>query len=178
MTKTDIRIRRLICSALCLALALILPLLTGQIQQIGNMLCPMHIPVLLCGFLCGPLWGAVVGFTAPILRYAIFGMPIIFPIGIAMAFELLTYGLVSGLMYKLLPRKTSNIYVSLVSAMLLGRCVWGIVRYILAGLSGSAFPFSMFLAGAFTEAIPGIILQILLIPIIIMALRKAKLFQN
>ena len=175
MTKSDRRIRSLICAALCLALALVLPLLTGQIPQIGQMLLPMHIPVLLCGFVCGPIWGCVVGFVAPLLRYVIFSMPVIFPMGISMAFELAAYGAVSGLFYGLLPKKPANIYLSLIVAMITGRILWGIVRFVLAGLSGSQFPFSMFIAGAFTDAIPGIILQLILIPVIVMALKKAKL---
>jgi riboflavin transporter FmnP len=88
--------RRLVLSAICLALCMVLPLLTGQIQQIGNMLAPMHLPVLLCGFLCGWPGGLAVGFIAPLLRFAVFGMPPIFPTGIAMAFELATYGTVCG----------------------------------------------------------------------------------
>lgn len=100
---------KMLYSALFLALALVLPFLTGQIQTVGNMLCPMHIPVLLCAFMCGPQWAAAVGFTAPLLRFALFTMPPM-PNGIAMAFELMTYGLVCGLMYKLLPKK-SDIHI-------------------------------------------------------------------
>lgn len=174
MTKTS-KVYKLVCGALCLAIALVLPLLTGQIPQVGSALCPMHIPVLLSGFLCGPLWGALVGFVAPLLRYVIFGMPPIFPTGISMAFELSAYGVLSGLMYRLLPKKVPCIYISLITAMIGGRLVWGLARFILAGLTGSEFPFSLFLAGAVTEAIPGIILHILLIPVIVMALKKAKL---
>ena len=75
-----------------LAIALALPFITGQIPEIGAMLCPMHIPALLCGFLCGWPWGAAVGFIAPLLRGALFGMPVLFPTGTAMAFELAVYG--------------------------------------------------------------------------------------
>lgn len=168
------KVRKLVSSALCLGLSLVLPLLTGQIQQIGNMLCPMHLPVLLCGFVCGGLWGGVVGFVAPILRYLIFGMPPVFPLGISMAFELGTYGAISGLLYHKFPRTPRTLYLSLLVAMVSGRVVWGLVRFLLAGLSGSEFPFSMFLSGALTSAIPGIVLQILLIPVIVMALDKAR----
>lgn len=169
------KVQKLVSSGLCLGLCLVLPLLTGQIQQIGNMLLPMHIPVLLCGFLCGPLWGALVGLVAPLLRYIIFGMPVIFPMGISMAFELGTYGLVSGLLYGLLPKKNRYLYVSLISAMVAGRLVWGFVRYVLAGLTDSQFPFSVFIAGALTEAIPGILIQLIFIPIILIAMKKSKL---
>lgn len=173
MKKTNIR--QLVLAALFLALAIVLPLLTGQIPQIGQALSPMHIPVLLCGFVCGPLYGAAVGLISPLLRFAIFGMPPIFPTGVAMAFELLTYGAVSGILYKKLPRRVSTVYISLIAAMLAGRVVWGAVRLVIAGLGGSAFSWSMFIAGAFTTAVPGIICHIILIPLIILALEKAGL---
>ena len=100
------RILRLVTAAMCLALCMVLPLLTGQIPEIGSMLCPMHLPVLLCGYLCGPLWAGMIGFAAPLVRFVIFGMPPLMPTGIAMAFELAAYGAVAGLMYRLLPKKT------------------------------------------------------------------------
>lgn len=173
MKKTNVRL--LVLAALFLALAMVLPLLTGQIPEIGQALSPMHIPVLLCGFVCGPLYGAAVGLISPLLRFAIFGMPPIFPTGVAMAFELLTYGAVSGVLYKKLPRRVSTVYVSLIAAMLAGRVVWGAVRLVIAGLSGSVFSWGMFMAGAFTTAVPGIICHIVLIPIVILALEKAGL---
>lgn len=178
MTTKALHTRRLIASAICLALALVLPFLTGQMQQFGNMLCPMHIPVLLCGILCGWPWGVAVGFIAPLLRFALFGAPVIYPIGLAMAFELATYGFSAGLSYKLLPKTPGFVYVALLCGMIDGRIVWGLARYIMAGLGGSEFPFSAFLAGAVTNAIPGILLQIVLIPPIVLTLKKANLFYN
>lgn len=167
------KILKLVLAAICLALCMVLPFLTGQIPEIGSMLSPMHIPVLLCGFITGPFWAAMVGLIAPVLRFALFGMPPIFPTGVAMCFELAVYGAVSGLLYSKLPKKTVNIYVSLIIAMLLGRIAWGIVRVLLSGVTGSAFTWAAFMAGAFTSAIPGIILHIALIPVIVMALKRA-----
>lgn len=166
---------KVVCSALCLALAMVLPFLTGQIPQIGKMLCPMHLPVFLCGFVCGWPWGLAVGFIAPLLRSAWLGMPLIFPDAAAMAFELAVYGLISGLLYRRLPKKVSSVYLSLLAAMLCGRVVWGIARLIFAGIQGSSFTFSAFIAGALTTAIPGIIVQLVLIPLVVLALRRAKL---
>ena len=171
--NNTIRIQQLVISAVCLALCMVLPFLTGQIPEIGSMLSPMHIPVLLCGFLCGPAWAAVVGAIAPLLRFALFGMPPLFPVGVAMCVELATYGAVSGVLYRFLPRKPVSIYASLITAMLAGRIVWGIVRAALAGATGSAFTWAAFMSGAFTSAVPGIILHIVLIPLIVMALQKA-----
>ena len=167
--------RKLVFAALLLALAMVLPFLTGQIPQFGQALCPMHIPVLLCGFVCGPIYAMAVGFNAPLLRFALFGMPPIFPTGVSMAFELLTYGLVAGLCYKHLPRRRINIYASLLIAMVAGRLVWGVVRFILTGLQPAKFGLAAFWAGAVAGSVPGIIVHIVLIPLLVMALEKAKL---
>lgn len=162
--------RSLVFSALFLALALVLPFFTGQIPQIGKSLCPMHFPVLLCGFFCGPWVGLMIGMVAPLLRSFLFGMPALMPDAVVMCFELGTYGLVTGLLYKVLPKKKSMIYCSLLGGMLAGRIVWGIVRTILYGLGQSEFGVTMFITIGFVNALPGIILQILLIPVLVMAM--------
>lgn len=174
--KTDLK--KITLSGLFLALCMVLPFLTGQIPQIGSALSPMHIPVLLCGFVCGWPYGLAVGFIAPLLRFLLFGMPPIFPVGLAMAFELAAYGAISGILYKLLPRKTPYLYISLIIAMLVGRIVWGLLRFALVGFSSTEFSFGMFLGGAFIAAIPGILCHILLIPVIVIAMQKAKLIVN
>lgn len=163
---------KMILSAMFLALAMVLPLLTGQLQTIGKALCPMHIPVILCGFFCGPVYALLIGFIAPLLRFLLFGMPTIIPKGIAMCFELATYGAMAGLLYKLFPKKKIFICISLVIAMLAGRIVWGTVRVILYGLGESEFGWAAFMSGAFLEAIPGIILQLVLIPILVIMFEK------
>ena len=157
-----------------LALCMILPMLTGQIPQIGMMLGPMHIPVLLCGFICGWQYGLAVGFIAPLLRFALFGLPPIFPMGLSMAFELAVYGLLAGLLFSKLPKKTPYIYLTLIVAMLCGRLVWGAASYVFFNLAGKQFSFAMFLSGAFTAAVPGIILHIVLIPLIVIAWRAVQ----
>ncbi|MBR6573443.1 MAG: ECF transporter S component [Clostridia bacterium] len=164
--------KKLVYSAMCLALCLVLPFLTGQIPQVGSMLLPMHIPVLLCGFLCGGGWGAAVGFTAPLLRHVLFSMPPA-PGCYSMAFELAVYGLVVGLLYKRLGKGMKSIYISLICAMVAGRVVWGVTQVAILGLG--SFPFSAFVAGAVTSAIPGILLQLVLIPLLVGALDKAKI---
>lgn len=170
--KTKMNIKRLTLSAMFLALALVMPFLTGQIPQIGSMLCPMHIPVLLCGFFCGGPWGLVVGFVAPLLRSVMFGMPPMFPVAICMAFELATYGLMAGMLHKFLPKKKWCVYVSLLIAMVAGRLVWGLMMLVCMGFNTSKFGFATFLSGALTTAIPGIIVQIVLIPILVITLDK------
>lgn len=166
---------KLAITGLCLAICWLLPLLTGQIQRIGNMLNPMHLPVILCGFLCGPWFGLVLGFVAPLTRSLIFSMPPLFPTAFAMAFELAAYGFLTGLFYRLFPKKNGYLYLSQILAMLGGRVVWGLVQFALMAAGQTDFSFAAFLAGAFTNAIPGIVLQIILIPLLVMVLKKAKL---
>lgn len=167
-------VKNLTTASVCLALCLVLPFLTGQVPEIGGMICPMHLPVLLAGFLCGPWWALPVGAVAPILRFVLFGMPPLFPTGVAMCFELAVYGLVSGALYRRLPKGTASLYGALAAAMVSGRIVWGAAMAVLSGVSGTPFSWAAFLAGALWNAIPGIVLQLLLIPVIVMALRRAK----
>lgn len=170
--------RNLALSGMFLALCIVLPFLTGQIPQIGSALLPMHLPVLLCGFICGWPYGLAVGFTAPLLRSAIFGMPPMMPTAIAMAFELAVYGLIAGLLYRLLLKKNVYVFVALITAMIAGRLVWGAVSWLLYGLGGTAFTMDIFVSKAVVEALPGIALQIVLIPVIIIALREARLIER
>lgn len=174
MSKQNSHVKQLVLAALMLALAYILPNFTGNIPQIGAMLLPMHLPTILCGFLVGGPWGAAVGFVAPLMRSLILTRPAMYPTAIAMAFELATYGFVSGFLYRRLPKTLGGIYASLVGAMVCGRIVWGIVTAILL-MGGEGFTLAAFVAGAFTNAIPGIILQLIAIPVLVLALQKAKM---
>lgn len=173
-----LNVKKLVLSGLFLALALVLPFFTGQIPQIGGMLCPMHLPVILCGFVCGGGWGAAVGFVAPLLRYLLFQMPPIYPTGLAMAFEMAVYGFVCGWLYLRLSGHKWRIYPALISAMVLGRVVWGITRLILAGLSAQSFTMAAFISGALLTAIPGILLQLVLVPLLVTALERAKVMPH
>lgn len=173
MKKTT---KNMTLSAMFLAIGIVLPFLTGQIPQIGSMLLPMHIPVMLCGLICGWQYGAVVGFILPLLRSALFGAPVMFPSATAMAFELMTYGLVAGLMYGLSRWQCIvALYRSLIVAMIAGRAVWGVVQVIQLGFTGSEFTWAAFMSGAFLNAIPGIIVQLVLIPAIMAALNRTGL---
>lgn len=159
-----------------LALGMVLPFFTGQIQQIGNMLLPMHLPVFLCGLICGWRYGLVVGGVLPILRSAAFGMPVLYPTAVAMAFELATYGLVSGLLYERSPWKCIRaLYRSMIAAMIAGRVVWGLAEMILLGIGGTLFTWQMFLTGAVLNAIPGMVIQLTMIPTVMLVLNKTGL---
>ncbi|MBO7357621.1 MAG: ECF transporter S component [Lachnospiraceae bacterium] len=168
-------VKKLTVTAFMLALGLVLPFLTGQIQSIGSMLLPMHLPVFLCALICGWEFGVPMAFILPLLRSFMFGMPPMYPTALAMAFELATYALVAGLLYKKSKQSILSLYVAMIAAMVAGRAVWGVCMMILLGVKGNTFTLSAFLSGALLNAIPGIILQLILIPVIMVALEKAKL---
>lgn len=163
MPKTNTK--KLSLSAMFIALGIVLPIFTAQMESFGSALLPMHIPVLFCGLLCGSGFGAVVGFILPLLRSFLFSMPPLFPNAVCMAFELATYGLITGLLYSRPTKKSIRyLYVCLICAMISGRIVWGIAEALCLGFSGSTFTLKMFIAGSLFNAIPGIILQLVLIP--------------
>lgn len=168
---------KMILAGVFLALAYVLPFMTGQIPEIGSMLCPMHIPVILCGFICGWHWGGIVGVIAPIFRSLTLFMPPMFPGAVCMAFELAVYGIVAGLMHKILPCKKISVYLSLIISMVSGRIVWGIAMLVCMGIKGGAFTFTAFIAGAFTNAIPGIIVQLVIIPVLVMFIDTQKILK-
>ena len=161
---------KMILAALFLAFGILLPIIFHTVNLAGDIFLPMHIPVMLCGFICGSMWGGVVGIFVVFLSSAITGMPPLYPVALFMACELATYGIVCGLF-----RKVLNPIVTLIIAMICGRLVLGIVQYFL--LTGSSQPFVLntFITSAFVTAIPGIIVQLILVPIIIIALKKARL---
>ena len=161
-----------------MALAYVLPFLTGHIPTIGVMLCPMHLPVLLCGFICGWAWGLAVGLTAPIFRALTLGYPVLFPNAVSMAFELAAYGLIAGFMHRILPKRKICIYFSLITAMIVGRLVWGTTMYICMGICGGAFTLTAFLSGAVFKSVPGIIVQIVLVPLVVMLMDHPKLWNG
>lgn len=163
--------KRLVLAAFFLALALLLPIIIGQIPEIGSMLSPMHIPVYLCGFICGPFWGLAVGLVAPLLKTAIWGVPAIVT-SMAMAVELATYGAVAGVLYKLMPHNTISLYLSLLGAMVAGRIGFGVAMYIILGIQGGGYTMAAFLTSALFGAVPGIIAHFILVPGVMVALRR------
>lgn len=166
--------KKITLTAMFLALGLVLPFLTGQLQQFGSMLLPMHWPVFLCALICGWQYGAVIGFILPLVRSLLFGMPMMYPAAIAMSVEMLVYGLVSGYLYSHAKWQClKTLYLSLFAAMILGRVAWGIMEILLLGLANFTWP--MFISGAITTALPGIVLQLIFIPSLMMILHKTKM---
>ncbi len=168
-------LKKTVLSAMFLSMGLVFPFLTLQVKEIGDSLLPMHLPVMFCGLLCGPGYGLIVGLVLPLLRSALFSMPPMYPNAVWMAAELATYGFVIGLMYKRLSAFSfKGVYISLITSMLSGRVVWGIVKAILLGVRGKAFTLEAFITGGFLDAIPGIVLQLVLIPSVMKAIQYIK----
>ena len=173
MAEKNNKIYKLILSALFLAIGTVLPLFTAQVKEIGDSLLPMHLAVMLCAFLCGPFYSGAVGFILPFFRSLIFGMPPLYPNAIWMALELAAYGFIIGLLYnRKHKRSLLLLYISLIASMLGGRIVWGVAKLVLLGVKGKPFTLAMFLTGGFIDALPGIIIQIVLIPAIVSIIRR------
>ncbi len=172
MTKT----KRMVLAAMFIAVGLVLPFLTAQVPELGKMLLPMHIPVLLCGMICGWQYGTVVGPVTPLLRSVLFQAPTMYPTALNMAAELLAYGLLVGLIYGCFRKKNLwAVYLSLIPAMIGGRIIKGLAQMALLGVGGEGgFTLAAFLTGSFTGALPGIILQLLIVPAIMVLCKKAK----
>ena len=178
------KLQNIALTALFLAVGLVLPILTGQIPQIGKMLLPMHLPVFLCALICGWKYAVPMAFVLPLLRSVTFGMPVLIPEAAAMAPELATYALVAGLLYALFKKQYNKrkyvtiigtMYVSIISAMIAGRVVFGIAKAIILGINGKSYTFAAFITGTVVQAIPGIILQLALIPAIMILLDRTHL---
>jgi len=182
--KDTLRLKKLVIAAVLIAVGLVLPFLTGQIQSIAKFISPMHIPALIAGLTLGPVYGAAVGFITPLLRNILFGMPpVIIPTALAMSFELCTYAVVTGLLYRQLLKvsalkKASHlpaILISMIVAMILGRCVGGAAQAIMLGLNGKGYSFETFVAAYFTGTALGALIHLVIVPAVVIALEKAKL---
>ena len=165
----------MVLAAMFTALGILLPI-AFRLFGAGPIFLPMHIPVLLCGLIVGKRYGALVGFIVPLLSSTIGGgMPPLFPVAISMAFELAAYGFFAGLLYK---KFKLNVFISLIGAMLAGRVVMAIANVILLGIAGNSYSLSAFVAGAFVTAWPGIVIQLILIPIILLGLEKTDVMKK
>lgn len=168
--------RKLVWASFLLILGIILPKLinfTGS-QMLGNLISPMHIPVFLTALILGPVYGILIGFITPLFSTFIFAMPPLSPpIAILMAFELAAFGLIGGYFYSI---KNKNIYLSLFLAMLLGRFVYGIALLLIGPIFAFKPPLIQFMQGVFVTGIPGMIIQMTVIPPLINKIRPIKKF--
>ena len=171
---------RLLITAILLALGMVLPFLTGQIPSIGQLISPLHIPAFICGLTCGWGWGAALGLILPILRGLIFGMPPFPAVGLPMAFELLFYGLVTGLLYPVLRKAVKGQHIAamlgtMIVSMVAGRIAGGVAKAVMMGLSGQGYSFAMFFASYFTGTLPGAVIHLIVCPYVVTMLEQARL---
>lgn len=175
--KTKTSLYRLVTTAVCIALCVVLPFAFHAIPNGGTLFSPMHLPVLLCGIVCGPVYGLVCGLFGPLLSSLLTGMP-----GMAylptMMLELALYGLISGLFMKFVHtgKQTADLYISLLAAMLSGRILTGIARALI--FARGTYSLKAWASGYFVSCLPAIILQLILIPILYVALQKAGFVPN
>ena len=174
LTGTKKQIYNLVVAALCVALGVVLPIAVHGVPNAGSVLLPMHLPVLLCGLLCGPVYGLACGLLTPLMSSLITGMPgpAYLP---SMLCELAVYGLIAGLLIVLVHtgNRTADLYISLVGAMIAGRIIYGIVNALI--FRAGEYSMSMWLTASFVTALPGIVIQLILLPLIVLGLRRAKL---
>lgn len=170
-------LKKSITAAMLIALCVVLPLAFHAVPMAGIRLLPMHIPVLLAGLICGPIFGLVVGLVGPLISSLITGMP---PMGIvpAMMLELAVYGLVSGIMIQLIHtrRLSVDLYISLITAMLIGRIVAGIAQAIY--FYGGTYSLGAWTTVYFVYALPGLVIQLLFIPSVVIALEREKVIPH
>lgn len=162
--------KRTVLGALCVALCVVLPIAFHAIPNAGSIFLPMHIPVLLCGLVCGWPYGFICGLMGPMLSSLLTGMP---PAAMlpSMMVECGVYGMVSGIVLKTVRtgRTTADLYIALIGAMLAGRVVAGIAKALIftPGITMSAW-----IAGSFVTALPGILVQLIAIPLLVGILMK------
>ncbi len=176
MSKNIVKnnVRKMVTTALLMAVGVVLPVSLHMVPSAGSVLLPMHIPVLLCGLLCGPLWGLACGLLTPVLSCLFTGMP---PLAYlpGMVCELAVYGLAGGLLMRYVNThsRVADIYISLLGAMLAGRVVFGVLNAVI--FVAGAYSLQVWVVAAFVTALPGIVIQLVLLPAIVLALQKAKL---
>ena len=169
---------KLVLSALFLALSVILPaVVSAGNPQLGITFLLMHLPVMLCGIICGAPGGIIIGLISPLLKSLLTQTPTL-TTAISMAFELATYGGMCGTLYKAFPKKIGYIYPTLLISMIMGRIVNGAVEYLILTASDSVFILEDFINLTTVKALPGIVIQLALIPLIVLALRKTRFALN
>ena len=169
-------VKKLVFTAACIALCVVLPMAFHAIPNGGTIFLPMHIPVLLCGLICGWPYGGVCGLVGPLISSLITGMP---PAAMlpSMMVECCTYGVISGLLMRFVRTKytVADLYISLIAAMAAGRIIAGLAKawIFTPGISPFAWVTTSLVSG-----IPGIAIQLVLMPAVVFALTRAKLIPS
>lgn len=162
--------KKLVLSGFFIACGVILPMVFHMFSMGGTVFLPMHIPVLIAGYFLGPMYGAAVGIVTPIISGLLTGMPPLVPVMPIMAFELCGYGLFTGLIFE----KTNKIYLSLISAMVAGRLLAIVGAFVISLTLAPKINPIAYVVGGLSIAIPGMIIQLIFIPMLIKLLFKNK----
>ena len=167
-------VKKCVITAVCIALCVVLPMAFHAIPESSKILSPMHIPVLLCGLICGPVMGLLCGIAGTALSTLLTGMPVLAYMPV-MIVELAAYGLISGIFTKFVytKRRIADILICLISAQILGRVISGISKALV--FSRGKYSFAAWFSSGFVKAWPALVIQIILIPAVIIALEKSHL---
>lgn len=160
--------KKIVLSGIFIAFGIILPMIFHTVNMAGPIFLPMHIPVLIGGFLLGPIYGGLVGLITPILSGLMTGMPPIVPMMPIMAFELCGYGIITGFLFN----KTKNTYISLIGAMIGGRLFAMVGEFLVSITIAPQVNPVIFIFGNLAQAIPGMLIQIVFIPILVKFMTK------
>ncbi len=166
-------VKKMVFTAVCTALCVVLPMAFHTVQNAGMVFLPMHIPVLLCGLICGWPYGFICGLLGPALSSLLTGMPPAATLP-AMVVECAAYGCITGLMMRYVHTKNPaiDLYISMLTAMTAGRVLSGLAKSLI--FSPGTAPFA-WVTTSLVTGIPGIVLQLVLIPLLVLTLTKAKL---
>ena len=167
-------VKKSIITAVCIALCYVIPLMFHGIQNAGQIFSPMHIPVFICGLVCGWSYGLLCGLVGPMLSSALTGMPVIAMLP-PMMVELSVYGVVSGIMMKLVHTKSTfaDLYISLIAAIICGRVLAGLSKALI--FARGSYSIATWVAGSVVMSWPGTVIQLVFIPGIVFALMKSHL---
>ena len=170
--------KRMTLCAVCIALCYVLPIAFHSVG-LGGMLSPMHIPVLLCGLVCGGVPGLLCGLVGPVLSSLLSGMPPMLML-IRMIPELCVYGLTAGFVMKRLHTGSNakDVYISMILAMIAGRIVGGIATAVFFAVTSGVYSVALWFASYFVEGIPGIAVHLVVVPVLVFSLQKARLIPN
>lgn len=166
-------VKKLVLASVCTALCVVLPMAFHTFPGGGNVFLPMHIPVLLCGLMCTWPYGLVCGLLGPALSCLLTQMP---PVAYlpSMMVECAVYGCVAGAMMQLVHTKKVylDLYISMTTAMVAGRVVAGIAKAL---IFAPGTPMFAWVTTSLVEGVPGIAIQLALLPTIVYALMRARL---
>ena len=184
MNRRNKQTLSMVLTAMLMALGLILPFITGNIQAIAKIISPLHIPVLICGLCCGWKWGLGLGMILPLFRSLLFSIPVFPTSAVPMVFELGAYGLLTGLLYPFFLKRIKGSHLpailsAMIISMVLGRFIGGGAKalFLALGIIGSKSPFTFaaFFTSYFVSTAAGAVIHLILIPMVVLALEKAKL---